>query len=271
MGSPKGPVSVVTGASRGIGAAVATTLGKAGGTVIITYRQDSAAAERVAQAVEAAGGRALTCAYDLEEADAAAKLFDFALTSCGRVDHFVANAAAGPVKPVSALRPHHLDRARSANSRAFFLAARHAADHMGDGGRIVALTSVGARFALPGYAVVGMEKASIEAWVRSLAVEHAPRGITVNSVQGGLVDTRSLAHCLEQNDVTMAQAACFIPAGRIGTAQEIADVVVFLLGPGASYLTGQSVVVDGGLSVFHPVFGAASPDGPAPRAPGADS
>ncbi|MGI5170753.1 SDR family oxidoreductase [Spirillospora sp. CA-253888] len=271
MGSLDGPVSVVTGASRGIGAAVATALGRAGGTVVITYRQDSAAAERVAQDVQAAGGRALTCAYDLEEPDSATRLFDFALSNCGRVDHFVANAAAGPVKPVSMLRAHHLDRARAANSRAFFLSARHAAGHMGDGGRIVALSSVGARFALPGYAVIGMEKAAIEAWVRSLAVEYAPRGITVNSVQGGLVDTRSLAHCLERNDASMAQAARHIPAGRVGTAQEIADVAVFLLSPNASYLTGQNVVVDGGLSIFHPVFGAGAPEGTASGDPGAGS
>jgi enoyl-[acyl-carrier protein] reductase III len=141
------------------------------------------------------------------------------------------------------------------NVRSFVLGAQHAVALMPAGGRIVALSSYGSIRAYPTYANLGSAKAAIEAWVRYMAVEFGARGINVNAVNGGIIETASSEYFYNVPGMAPLSAVLpRIPKGRMGTAQEVADVIAFLLSPAAEYITGQSIVVDGGLSVIAPPF-----------------
>lgn len=250
-----GRVSLITGASRGIGRALALTLARQGGTVVVNYKKNQDRAEKTVADVEQAGGRGFAVQADVETTDGVTALFDEVARRCGRLDDFVSNAAAGAFKHIVDLGPHHLDRSYAMNVRPFVLGAQEAVKLMDDGGRIVALSSYGSLRAFPAYAALGSMKAAIEAWVRYMAVEFAPYGITVNAVNGGLVDSDSLAFFYDVAGMPdMRDVLDRIPARRPGTVQEMADTVAFLLGEGAAYITGQTLVVDGGLSVTAPPF-----------------
>ncbi|MQY07850.1 Enoyl-[acyl-carrier-protein] reductase [NADPH] FabL [Actinomadura sp. RB68] len=243
-------VAVITGGTRGIGRALAGTLARAGATVVFSYRTRGDLAEKVQAQITADGGQALALQSDIEDPDSVRRLLAEAVQTYGRLDHFVANAAAGPFKPVSRLDPHHLDRSYATGARAFALAAQHAAELIMSStpdGRIVAVSSFGADQALPYYAAVGVQKAAIEAWVRYLACAYAPR-LNVNAVSGGLIATDSLSLYAGTSGMDLGEAATCIPARRLGTAQEIADTIAFLLSPRASYITGQTLTVDGGMA-----------------------
>ncbi|NED78715.1 SDR family oxidoreductase, partial [Streptomyces sp. SID11233] len=149
----------------------------------------------------------------------------------------------------------HLDRSYAMNLRPFVLGAQEAVKLMDNGGRIVALSSYGSIRAYPTYATLGAMKAAIEAWVRYMAVEFAPYGINVNAVNGGLIDSDSLEYFYNVKGMPDMQGVLDrIPAHRPGTVQEMADTIHFLLGEGSGYMTGQTLVVDGGLSVVAPPF-----------------
>jgi len=258
-GSPQ--VSLITGASRGIGRALALTLARQGGTVIVNYKKNADLAEKTVVDIEEAGGRGFAVQADVETAEGVAALFDEVARRCGRLDHFVSNAAASAFKNILDLGPHHLDRSYGMNLRSFVLGAQQAVRLMDNGGRIVALSSYGSIRAYPTYATLGAMKAAIEAWVRYMAVEFAPYGINVNAVNGGLIDSDSLAYFYEVKGMPDMQSVLDrIPAGRPGTVQEVADTITFLLGEGAGYITGQTLVVDGGLSVVAPPFFADAGD-----------
>ncbi|SEQ48145.1 enoyl-[acyl-carrier protein] reductase III [Streptomyces sp. yr375] len=245
-------VGLVTGSSRGIGRAVALTLARRGCQVVINYKQDAEAAAKTLAEVEAAGGRGSLCRADVEDPDELAELFETVRRRHGHLDHLVANAAAGPAKSVEQVELRHLARSHAMNSQSFVLAAQHAVRLMGNGGRIVAVSSLAAGRAVPGYAAIGAQKAALESWVRYFAAELAPRGINVNTVTGGMVTTDSLEHYLRATGLTHADVVSHIPQGRPGSPQEIADAVDFLLSPAAAYITGQNLVVDGGLSITAP-------------------
>ncbi|WP_435244223.1 SDR family oxidoreductase [Streptomyces sioyaensis] len=248
-------ISLITGASRGIGRALALTLARQGGTVVVNYKKNADLAEKTVADVEEAGGRGIAVQADVETAEGVTALFDEVSHRYGRLDHFVSNAAAGVFKNILDLGQHHLDRSYAMNLRPFVLGAQQAVRLMDDGGRIVALSSYGSIRAYPTYAALGGMKAAIEAWVRYMAVEFAPYGINVNAVNGGLIDSDSLAYFYGVDGMPdMRGVLDRIPAGRPGTVQEMADTVAFLLGAGAGYVTGQTLVVDGGLSVVAPPF-----------------
>ncbi|MCF3171786.1 SDR family oxidoreductase [Streptomyces sioyaensis] len=248
-------ISLITGASRGIGRALALTLARQGGTVVVNYKKNAELAEKTVADVEEAGGRGVAVQADVETTEGVTALFDEVARRYGRLDHFVSNAAASVFKNILDLGPHHLDRSYAMNLRPFVLGAQQAVKLMDDGGRIVALSSYGSVRAYPTYAALGGMKAAIEAWVRYMAVEFAPYGINVNAVNGGLIDSDSLAYFYGIEGMPdMRGVLDRIPAGRPGTVQEMADTVAFLLSEGAGYLTGQTLVVDGGLSVVAPPF-----------------
>lgn len=249
-------VSLITGSSRGIGRALALTLAREGADIVVNYVRNAELAAATVREIEALGTRAIAVQADMESVDAIDALFDRVAAEFGRLDHFVSNAAASAFKKIADLKAHNLDRSFNLNVRAFVLGAQRAVKLMKDGGRIAVLSSYGSIRAYPTYANLGSNKAAIEAWVRYMAVEFAPLRINVNAVNGGLIDTESCAYFYERvaGMAPMESVLPKIPKGRMGTAQEVADTIAFLLAPESEYITGQTIAVDGGLSVIAPPF-----------------
>ncbi|WP_201787142.1 SDR family oxidoreductase [Actinoplanes sp. TFC3] len=248
-------ITVITGASRGIGRAIAVRLGARGHNVVVNYKRNSDLAEKVVAEVAMAGGHGIAVQADMETVEGVATLFDTVAGEYGRIDNFVSNAAASAFKNIVDLGPHHLDRSYAMNLRPFILGAQEAVKLMDAGGRIVAMSSYGSIRAYPTYATLGAMKAAIEAWVRYMAVEFAPYGINVNAVNGGLIESDSLDYFYDVKGMPPIESVLErIPARRAGSAGEVAETVTFLLGQGAAYITGQTIVVDGGLSVVAPPF-----------------
>ena len=252
----EGKVSLITGSSRGIGRALALTLAREGASVVINYQRNADLAEAVVREIESLGSRAIAVQANMENTDDIDLLFDRTQSDFDRLDHFVSNAAASSFKKIVDLKAHNLDRSFDLNVRAFVLGAQRAVKLMRDGGRIAVLSSYGSIRAYPTYANLGSNKAAIEAWVRYMAVEFAPYGINVNAVNGGLIDTESCAYFYENvpGMAPMESVLAKVPKGRMGTTQEVADTIAFLLAPDSEYITVQTIAVDGGLSVIAPPF-----------------
>lgn len=252
----EGKVSLITGSSRGIGRALALTLAREGASIVVNYNRNAELAEGTVREIEALGPRAIAVQANVENVEDIDRLFDRVDAEFGRLDHFVSNAAASSFKKILDLNPNNLDRSFDLNVRAFVLGAQRAVKLMARGGRIAVLSSYGSHRAFPTYANLGSNKAAIEAFVRYMAVEFAPRGINVNAINGGLIDTESCAYFYERvpGMAAIESVLAKVPKGRMGTVQEVADTIAFLLAPESEYITGQTIVVDGGLSVIAPPF-----------------
>lgn len=254
-GDYRGKVALITGSSRGIGQALALLLGRAGASVVINYKKNAERADKTLAEIAEAGGQAISVAADVEQPEEIDRLFNATQEAYGRLDFFVCNAAASSFKPIMELKQHHLDRSYAMNVRAFVLGAQRAVPLMRDGGRIVALSSYGSIRAYPTYANLGSGKAAIEAWVRYMAAEFTPRGINVNGVCAGIIASDSSSYFYSVPGMApLSSVVPKIPKGRMGSVREVADAVTFLLSPESEYVTGQTIVVDGGLSVVAPPF-----------------
>jgi NAD(P)-dependent dehydrogenase (short-subunit alcohol dehydrogenase family) len=255
-GYAAGKVALITGSSRGIGRELALSLAAQGGSVVVNYKKNEDLAAAVVAAIEQRGGRGIAVQADMESPEDIDRLFDAAAAEFGKLDYYVGNAAASSFKLIPDLKLHHLDRSYAMNIRAFVLGAQRAVDLMTDGGRIVTLSSYGSIRAYPTYANLGAAKAAVEAWVRYMAVEFAPLGINVNAVNGGIIESDSSAYFygVEGMPDLETQVLPKIPKQRMGTVKEVADTVEFLLEPRSEYITGQSIVVDGGLTLISPPF-----------------
>jgi enoyl-[acyl-carrier protein] reductase III len=253
----EGKVALITGASRGIGKALALRLAARGTNVIVNYKQNEELAREVVTEIERLGSTGLAIRADLETVEDIEAMFDQAQEQFGRLDFFVSNASASNFHHFMDLKPHHLERTFNLNVRAFVLGTQRAVKLMRDGGRVVVLSSYGSMRSFPTYANLGSAKAALETWARYMAVELAPRGVNVNAVNGGIIETDSSSYFYATGRVPSLDTVLpKIPKRRMGTAAEVAECALFLLSPGAEYVTGTTLVVDSGLTAIAPPFHA---------------
>jgi enoyl-[acyl-carrier protein] reductase III len=253
----EGKVALITGASRGIGKALALRLAARGAIPIINYKQNEQLAGEVVAEVERLGSSGLAIRADLENLDEIEGMFDQIQERFGRLDFFVSNASASNFHHFMDLKPHHLERTFNLNVRAFVVGTQRAVKLMPDGGRVVVLSSYGSIRSFPTYANLGSAKAALETWARYMAVELSPRGVNVNAVNGGIIETDSSSYFYATGRVPSLETVLpKIPKRRMGSAAEVADSVLFLLSPEAEYVTGTTLVVDGGLTAIAPPFHA---------------
>lgn len=236
-----GRTAIVTGASRGIGRAIALGLATAGAQVVLGYRTRYEQAQQVVDTVVAGGGQASAVAGDLSCETAVLELFDEAERRFGGIDIVVANAGTTIVKSFVDYTEADFDALVSANTKSAFLTVREAARRVRDGGRILATSSGGTRMWFTQTGLYVGTKAAVEQFVRILALELGDRGITANAVSPGFTDTDLLP------DRERGFAADMSPLHRLGLPGDIADVVVFLAGEGGRWVTGQNIVVSGGV------------------------
>jgi 3-oxoacyl-[acyl-carrier protein] reductase len=238
-----GQVALVTGASRGIGKAIALALGKAGATVACLARNEEKLKETAAE-IAAAGGKASTHACDVTNSDAAQAAVDAVVEQHGRLDIVVNNAGITKDTLLPIMSDDDWDQVIAANLRSVFLFSRAAAKVMmrQRSGRIINISSVSGLMGNPGQSNYSASKAGVIGFTRTVAAEVARRGVTVNAVVPGLIETEFTKEVL---DGDLAKA---IPARRVGSPEEVAACIRFLASEDASYVTGTTLTVDGGLS-----------------------
>ncbi|MET0126179.1 3-oxoacyl-ACP reductase family protein [Pseudomonas caspiana] len=239
-----GKVALVQGGSRGIGAAIVKRLVEEGAAVAFTYVSSEAKAQELQDSITSKGGKALAIKADSADAEAIRSAVTRTVESFGGVDILVNNAGVLAIGPLEEFSLEDFDRTLDINVRSVFVASQAAAKHMGDGGRIINIGSTNAdRMPFAGGGVYAMSKSALVGLTKGLARDLGPRGITINNVQPGPVDT-------DMNPASGDFAESLIPlmaVGRYGHAEEIASFVAYLAGPEAGYITGASLTIDGGF------------------------
>ena len=239
-----GRSAFVTGGTRGIGKAIALRFAELGASRVgIGYMRNDRAAEETANELRALGAEPL-----LVRGNVASTRVPDEIASLGPFDVLVHNAATGVIRPALEVEEKHWDWTLSANARALLSLARAVAPSMPSGSSIVAISSLGSTRVLENYVLVGTSKAALESLVRYLAVELAPRGIRVNAVSAGVVETAALEHFPNREDM-LAAGRERTPAGRLVAPEDVAGAVAFLCSPDAEMVRGHTLVVDGGFSL----------------------
>ncbi|UJD91236.1 3-oxoacyl-ACP reductase FabG [Rahnella aquatilis] len=234
----------VQGGSRGIGAAIVQRLASEGASVAFTYVSSEDKAQALVKTIEASGGKALAIKADSADESSVRSAIDSAAKAFGKIDILVNNAGVLAFGEIDALTMNDFDRTIAINVRSVFVASQQAARHMPDGGRIITIGSVNAdRMPFQGGAVYAMSKSAIVGLTKGLARDLGPRGITVNNVQPGPVDTD-----MNPADGEMADGMrSYMALNRYGKDSEIASFVAYLSGPEAGYITGANLTIDGGF------------------------
>lgn len=242
--SLQGKAAFVQGGSRGIGAAIVQRLAREGASVAFTYVSSEEKAQALVKTIESSGGKALAIKADSADESSVRTAIDNAAKTFGKIDILVNNAGVLAFGEIDALTMDDFDRTIAINVRSVFVASQQAARHMPDGGRIITIGSVNAdRMPFQGGAVYAMSKSAIVGLTKGLARDLGPRGITVNNVQPGPVDTD-----MNPADGEMADGMrSFMALNRYGKDSEIASFVAYLSGPEAGYITGANLTIDGGF------------------------
>jgi 3-oxoacyl-[acyl-carrier protein] reductase len=237
-------VAIVTGASKGIGAAIAARLAQEGTAVVVNYSRGRAAAQAVVETIQASGGQAVAAGADIADPDGIASLFRAAEAAFGGVDILVNNAGIMDLAPIAEVSDAQFDQMVAVNLGGVFRGMREGARRLRQGGRIISFSSSVVGFYQPGYGVYAATKAAVEAMTHVLAKELGPRGITVNAVAPGPVETE-----LFMTGKSEAQLKAIIgmnPFGRLGQPTDIAGLVAFLAGPDSGWVSGQVIRANGG-------------------------
>ncbi|NIJ12996.1 NAD(P)-dependent dehydrogenase (short-subunit alcohol dehydrogenase family) [Saccharomonospora amisosensis] len=254
-----GKVALVTGGAHGVGRAVVDRLATRGAHVVINYLRAEEAAQRTLRELTARGHSAELIRCSVRRHGSISRMFDTVGERHARLDILVNNAASGAFGPIDQLAEKDWARAVDTNLNGTLWCSQLAAAQMSDGGAIVNLSSLGASLAAGNYAAIGTTKAAVEALTRYLAAEYGPRGIRVNTASAGPLEGEALRSFAPAAGVRKAIRAA-TPLGRLGTESELAEVVLFLVSSAASWVTGQVLVADGGLSLGTALF-AGEPGG----------
>jgi enoyl-[acyl-carrier protein] reductase III len=246
-------VALVTGSGRGIGRAIALHFAQHGADVVVNFFRNRAPAEETAHEIQKLGRRALLVKADVGDLNDLTRMFDEVEREFGGLDILIHNAASGYNRPAMEQKPKGWEWTMNINARALLFAAQRAVPLMEKrgGGKIVSISSPGAGRVLPDYVVVGASKAALESLTRYLGVELITKKINVNAVSPGVVKTDALNHfaSMGNQDRILQEFAKQVPAGRLVTPEEVAEVVAFLCTPAADMIVGQTIAVDGGYTL----------------------
>lgn len=246
---PKNLNVLITGGSRGIGRAISLQLAKMSAhTIIVNYLQNDVEAEITHKLIEEENCRCILAKANLSYPNEIDNLFEIVKENINNLDVMIHCAALGVFKPLLEIKPNQWDLTMNINARAFLYCAQKSVPLMKEG-KIVAISSLGSQRTIPNYGAMGPTKAALESIVRYLAVELAPSGIQVNGVLGGLVETDSIKK-FPDPEKFIVNAIDRTPAKRLGTADDIAKVVMFLVSPQSNWIYGQIIIADGGLSLL---------------------
>ena len=248
MKALSGKACIVTGASRGIGRAVAERLGREGASVIVNYFRKANEAHAVSTVINASGGQGIAVQGDVGKTGDIRKLFDAAVDHFGKIDILINNAGVSleQTRPIAEVSEEQFDRIFEINTRGVFMALREAARRMADHGRIINLSSTVVPMALPGYSVYAGTKAAVEAFTRILSKELEGRNITVNAVAPGPVETDLFN--TGKTEAVKQRMADMCPLRRLGQPADIADVVAFLVSEQGGWINGQIIRANGGMA-----------------------
>ncbi|HUG33605.1 MAG TPA: SDR family oxidoreductase [Anaerolineales bacterium] len=252
----KGKVALVTGASRGIGRGIALTLAEWGADVLVHYARKTGMAQEVVAEIQSMGRRAIAIKANLAEKEKIEAMMDqIEDVFCG-CDIFVANAATGGFRPMMETSDRHWDWTMDVNARSILHCVRRLAPRMVDRGwgRVVTVTSLGGVRVVPNYSAVGLSKAVVESLTRYLAVELAPKGIIVNAISPGLVETDALSSTHRDVESTLEFVRQRNPARRLVSPRDVGRVAAFLCSDAAEMIVGQTIYVDGGFSLLTDYF-----------------
>jgi enoyl-[acyl-carrier protein] reductase III len=241
-------IALVTGSSRGIGKSIALKLADDGYDIIVNYVKNIDAANQVAEEIEKKGRKALVIKANIGEHEEIKDMFNQIKDKFGRLDILINNATFGALGPAMRIGRLTWNMTMNLNTGGLLLCTQSAVKLMDQGGRIVNLSSLGSQFCIPNYMPIGTVKAAIETMTKYLAVELYEKGIVVNAVSAGFVDTDAL-DIFKDAEELKAESIRKTPAGRLGKPEDVSNIVSFLCKPESSWIVGQTIVADGGISL----------------------